>query len=42
MNRRALSFFADLTDFAGVITDDGIDEETADEIRANGVDLIIV
>lgn len=41
MNRRALSRFAALTDFETVITDEGIDDETADEIRSTGVRLII-
>jgi len=42
INRRALSRFADLTDFEILITDDGIDAGTADRIREVGVRLIIV
>lgn len=42
INRRALSRFADLSDFETLITDRGIDPVTAERIRAAGVQLTIV
>lgn len=42
VGRRALSRFADMGEFAVMITDDGIEQKAAERIRARGVELIVV